>query len=699
MALNKKRLFAITDETLPYVETSHAAPHMIKDESNAELIDTTDDINANKNEQASIMSGAPSACRPSIEEAVGDANDIIYRAAKRAFDVASASALLVAISPLLLATAVAVKATSPGPVLFRQLRFGKDKKPFVCYKFRSMTVDAPDHVPTAVMLENPSAMTPIGSFLRKTSIDELPQLLNIIKGDMSVVGPRPMILAEREQVEARDAYGANDIRPGLTGWAQVNGRDGVCIADKAALDGDYRSHMSPAADAVCLAKSVGVVLSKKGNRAAEEASRADEGSLKLVRPMPENPDAAAAPNGLKILVVSQHYWPEPFFFPDVCEELVKRGNDVTVLTGIPNYPEGEVYDRYADGKRRYEERNGVRIIRSPLIPRHKDVIHRVANYFSFAAEARHMARGLERDFDVVVVFQTSPVMMAEPALEYGRLNDVPVLLWCMDIWPECLTAGGIKRGSAPFEVFRLISKRMYSRADKLAVSSPMFADYMQNEFGIDKARVSYLPQYAEDLFSTAEVGHDVGYDPAKVNLTFAGNVGSAQSVETIVEAANILRDNTQIVFHIVGSGSSEISCRERAKGYGLKNIVFHGRHELEEMPAYYSSSDAMLVSFANNPVLGFTLPRKTQSYLAAGKPIIGTGVGESKRVVDAARCGLTCDPDDPVGLAACCVVFSEQSRDVMRRLGANARAYYEANYAKELFFKRLESLFDGLIRE
>lgn len=312
------------------------------------------------------------------------------------------------------------------------------------------------------------------------------------------MGPRPMILAEEEQVSACDAYGANDIRPGLTGWAQVDGRDNVCVADKAAMDGDYRAHMSLAADAVCLARSIEVVLKGHGNKAAEE-NPADGGEAAPLAP--QNHGAVSARKGTKILVVSQHYWPEPFNFADICESLVARGHEVTVLTGIPNYPEGEIYEGYVAGKRRCEEHNGVRIIRSPLIPRHQDTIHRIANYFSFSLAAKHMVKGLERDFDVVLAFQTSPVMMAEPALEYGRRNNVPVLLWCIDIWPECLTAGGISRGSAPYEVFRQISKRIYSRVDALAVTSPLFAPYMKDALGLDVADIQYLPQYAEGDFS------------------------------------------------------------------------------------------------------------------------------------------------------------------------------------------------------
>lgn len=658
---------------------------------------------------------------PRASDAIRELDEHAYQAIKRAFDVVSASVGLVAFSPLMLAAAIAVKATSRGPILFRQIRFGKDRRPFVCYKFRSMTVDTPDNIPTSEMNENPDVMTPIGAFLRKTSIDELPQLINIIRGDMSVIGPRPMILKEIEQIEERERYQANDIRPGLTGWAQINGRDNVSVEDKARLDGDYRHHMGIEMDAACFIKSVEVVLKREGYKGEEESGDAptqppvldnavsdaaskmslDSSPVVSSNPPVQKPlvqDGAKARTSdpeteqkkLKVLVVSQHYWPEPFNFADICESLAERGHDVTVLTGIPNYPEGKVYAEYNQGRRRYEVRNGVRIIRSSLIPRGTDAIHRVLNYFSFSARARHLARGLERDFDVVLAFQTSPVMMAEPALEYGRRAGVPVLLWCVDIWPECLTAGGIKRGTPPYEAFRQISKSIYSRATRLAVTSPLFEDYMRDTLGITRPDVLYLPQYAEDAFGKVVEPRAEGFDKDRINLTFAGNVGSAQSVETIIEAANLLKDDDRFLFHIVGSGSSEPHCKQLTEDYGLNNVVFHGRHSIGSMPAFYAASDAMVATFASNPVLGYTLPRKVQSYLASGKPVLGTLVGEARRVIDEANCGLCCDPDDYVGLAAACVVFAEQGTEVREGLGRNAKAYYEAHYTKANYMNRLE---------
>lgn len=396
---------------------------------------------------------------------------------------------------------------------------------------------------------------------------------------------------------------------------------------------------------------------------------------------------------LKILFVSQHYWPEPFNTTDICEELVKRGCEVTVLTGQPNYPEGSIYPGYENNAVREEERNGVRIVRSRLHPRKTGLIHRVWNYYSFSWNGIKEAQNLDPDFDVVYSYQTSPVMMANPALAYGRKFGAPVLLHCVDIWPECLTAGGIKVGSPIYNYFLGVSNTIYGSADKLAVSSEMFAEYLRQTVEVDNPDILFLPQYAEDVFAE-EPGTPVDLDDEdfpedKINIMFAGNVGATQSVKTAIQAATRLKDEG-FVFHIVGSGTELDACKELAKTLGATNVIFHGRHGIEEMPAYYAKADAMLATFANSPTLGYTLPRKIQSYMSAGKPIIGTIIGASRRVIDEAGCGLCCDAEDPVGLVKVCRDFAALSSEERVLMGERGKRYYEEHFSKDAYFSVLE---------
>lgn len=197
----------------------------------------------------------------------------MYLIVKRIFDFIVAFLGLLFLFPLLIALAIAIKLDSPGPVLFRQKRVGKQKKYFYILKFRTMHVDTPRDAPTHLLDEPEKWITRMGRILRKTSLDELPQILNIIKGDMSIVGPRPALWNQYDLIEQRDLYGANDVPVGLTGWAQINGRDELEIPVKARLDGEYVKKLGLIMDVRCffgtltrVIKSDGVVEGKSDKK-------------------------------------------------------------------------------------------------------------------------------------------------------------------------------------------------------------------------------------------------------------------------------------------------------------------------------------------------------------------------------------------------------------------------------------------------
>ena len=183
---------------------------------------------------------------------------------KRALDVVLSAVGLVVLSPLLALIALAIRLDSPGPVVFHQKRFGKDRKLFEIYKFRTMRVDAPRDVPTNDLRGSKGYITRVGRILRMTSLDELPQLWNIFVGDMAVIGPRPALWNQYDLLAERDKYGANDVRPGLTGWAQIHGRDELEITEKAKLDGWYVEHISFGLDVKCFFGTITAVLKHDG---------------------------------------------------------------------------------------------------------------------------------------------------------------------------------------------------------------------------------------------------------------------------------------------------------------------------------------------------------------------------------------------------------------------------------------------------
>lgn len=386
---------------------------------------------------------------------------------------------------------------------------------------------------------------------------------------------------------------------------------------------------------------------------------------------------------MKILVVCQYYYPEPFRIPDICREMAARGHQVTVVTGTPNYPEGEIYPGYEKGAHADEVLDGVRVHRCPLIPRKQGALYRFLNYYSFVFSSGRYLRSLKEDFDVVFVNQLSPVMMAQSGLSWAKRHGKKCVLYCLDLWPESLLAGGISKTSPIYKVFLGISRKIYRAADALLITSLGFRDYFRDVLGIADDRIRYLPQYAEDMFARVASGEKSG---ETVNFLFAGNVGQSQSVETIVEAARLLREDRNIHIHIVGGGISLDKCRELAAG--LENITFHGRRDLSEMPEFYAMADAMLVTLVSDPVLSLTLPGKVQSYMAAGKPVYGAIDGETARTVEQADCGCCVAAEDASALAGALRSAAEDS-GLLKAQGENARRYYDTHFRKEIFIQTL----------
>lgn len=383
---------------------------------------------------------------------------------------------------------------------------------------------------------------------------------------------------------------------------------------------------------------------------------------------------------MKILVVCQYYYPEPFRVNDICEEMVKRGHEVTVVTGEPNYPEGKIYKGYENHAHEDEVINGVKVHRCPIIPRKTGSLYRLLNYFSYPLEAKKYVKKLG-NYDVVFVNQLSPVMMAEPAIKYGKKHGVPVVMYCLDLWPESLVAGGVNRGSVIYKVFHKISKRIYKGVDRILITSRMFRGYIEEQFGIEDEKIEYLPQYAEGLFENLpfKTSGDV------MDLVFAGNIGEIQSVETIIKAAVKLKDKP-VHFHIVGGGTDLERLQRLAEG--LSNITFYGRRPLEEMPDFYAKADAMLVTLKADPVLSLTLPGKVQSYMAVGKPIIGAIDGETAEVIREAKCGYCGKADDADELVKNIEKFVSSTEK--EQMGLKARAFYEAYFERTKFMDKLE---------
>lgn len=399
---------------------------------------------------------------------------------------------------------------------------------------------------------------------------------------------------------------------------------------------------------------------------------------------------------MKILIVSQYFYPENFRINDVCLTLQELGHDVTVLTGLPNYPSGIIPMEYRGRKRRSEFFGGVKILRSWLVGRKKGTVWLVLNYISFVLCAGWKALFLQRDFDIVLTYQLSPVSLAIPAVLYKLRYKKRMLLYCLDLWPESAVAvTRIKKDSFCYNVLLRLSRWIYSNCDRVAITSEAFKEYLEKVIGY-KGPISYLPQYAEDVFSSLEpIGENEG--SGEVALLFAGNLGEMQSIETIIKAADLLRDRPEIKWHIVGDGSSRTTYEHLAQNLNLldSTVYFHGQKPLSEMPAFYAKASALLITLKADSFVSLTLPGKVQSYMAFGKPIIGAVNGEAKRVIEESGAGYCCEAEDFAALADEVRKFADQ-RESWTSYSERAKLYYASHFSKDKFFDDLLTMLKEL---
>jgi glycosyltransferase involved in cell wall biosynthesis len=396
---------------------------------------------------------------------------------------------------------------------------------------------------------------------------------------------------------------------------------------------------------------------------------------------------------MKVMVISQYFYPEQFRVNEICFELAREGHEITVLTGLPNYPSGSIRADYRRFRKRNEIIQGVKVIRVWLIGRGKSNLRRFLNFASFAVSAMLKALRMKTDFDIILVYQLTPITMALPGILLQKLTGKPLVIYCHDLWPASLMAGNIKPGSVIYRSVHALSKWIYGRADEIYLSSSQFEHYFRDALGLHKT-YHYLPTFAESVFEDIDDSLGSGRE---VNLVFTGNIGKFQSVETIIYAAHELKKDSHIKFHIIGDGASREGCERLARSLELTNIRFYGQLSVAEIPKYYKMATALLVTLKADPVLSYTLPNKVQSYMAARKPIIGAIDGATRRIIEDAQSGVCTSAEDYKGLAELIRKISSDEKQ-RARYGQNARAYYDHHFSKNNFFIQLNQLLHKLTR-
>jgi glycosyltransferase involved in cell wall biosynthesis len=401
---------------------------------------------------------------------------------------------------------------------------------------------------------------------------------------------------------------------------------------------------------------------------------------------------------VKILVVSQYFWPENFRINDLVVELVKRGNDVTVLTGHPNYPEGKIFPEFKRSVDSYAEYGGARVVRVPLSPRGVGSLRLMLNYLSFALSASILGpwklRG--KAFDVIFVCQLSPVTVGIPAAILRKLKSAPILFWVLDLWPESLQAVGVVRSPILLKGVGALVTLIYKHCDLILAQSRSFIPQIKR-YCSSNCWIEHFPSWSESVFDFAATipASEVPVAPGVFSVMFAGNIGDAQDFPAILQAAEALKHDRRIRWLVVGDGRAADWVRQEVEKRGLAgSVLMLGRYPLERMPSFYMHADALLVSLRDEPIFSMTIPGKLQSYLAAGKPVLAMLNGEGADIVQSSGAGLACPAGDGQALAEAVLKLAMMSDEERQIMGRKALEVNKTEFDRAMLISRLERWFE-----
>lgn len=402
-------------------------------------------------------------------------------------------------------------------------------------------------------------------------------------------------------------------------------------------------------------------------------------------------------DAVRILVVSQYFWPENFRVNDLVHELAQRGHAVTVLTGYPNYPAGEIFEDFKQAPQAFAQFAGATVYRVPLAARGQGGWRLVLNYLSFMLSAAVLGPWYLRGqrFDVVFVFEPSPVMVGIPAVVLGKLKNAPVVFWVLDLWPETLAAIGVIRSRYGLKAIAWLVRFIYDRCELVLGQSKGFLGSIA-QYCRDARKIRYFPSWAEEVFQQNGVplASEVPVQDGAFNVLFAGNIGEAQDFPALLDAAERLKDDPTIRWLIVGDGRMTAWVRQEVVRRNLEGrFLLLGRFPFERMPSFYAHADALLVSLKAEPVFALTIPGKVQSYLMANIPLLGMLDGEGANVIREAHAGLVCAAGDSVGLAQAIRTLAAMPKDERSRLGSNGRAYAQQAFGRTVLMDQLEAWF------
>ena len=400
---------------------------------------------------------------------------------------------------------------------------------------------------------------------------------------------------------------------------------------------------------------------------------------------------------MKLLLITQYFYPENFKINDVIFSLKERGHEITILTGKPNYSKSHFFDGYGWGSDDFEIIKNIPVYRSNLFSRKNGGGLRLfLNYFSFALLASLKLKNIKGSFDAIFVYEPSPITVGIPAVFAKKRFKAPIYFWAQDLWPESLIAAGGVKNKLVLSFFNSLTKWIYNHSKKVLIQSDGFREYILNQ-GIPNNKIVFYPNPTEDFYKPLKkvVEYQEFFQNQYFNIVFAGNIGEAQSFETIIGAITLLKD-LPIKVIVLGDGRYKKIALNLIKEKGLEShFNFLGSYPPKEMPKFFSHADALLVSLKNDKIFSLTIPAKIQSYLACGKPIIASIDGEGAKIVNDAKCGVTSPAEDTITLSNVIKELMALDKSSLNEMGNNGRTYYEKEFDRDSLLKKLEVIFNS----
>lgn len=403
---------------------------------------------------------------------------------------------------------------------------------------------------------------------------------------------------------------------------------------------------------------------------------------------------------MKILIITQYFWPENFRINDLATYLSQKDHKITVLTGYPNYPSGKVFKEFRENPHNFNRYRNVEIKRAPIISRGSSRLKLILNYISFVFTATiyGMAKMSKDDYDLIFVYEPSPITVCLPAIFISRKR-IPIVFWVLDLWPESLFDLGI-RNKFVIKSVKILVKYIYSKCTLILGQSKTFVREIKNIS--PSSEVIFFPSWSEELNQqmNSEANSLIKIDKNSFNIIFAGNIGQAQDFQSVLKAARELKDHKHIKWIFIGDGRALDESKLLSQSYDvLDNVCFPGRVPLSDVSTLLNQADALLIPLREGQAFSSVIPAKLQTYLQIGKPILGMLSGEGADIINQAKVGLVCKPGDYKKLAKNILKLEKMDKDSLKIMGKNGPRFSNEFFDREVLLSRLNLILSDVAKE